>query len=82
METKKNGPDSALAAGSPGAITGATQAAKSKVEDVMAADEYAGKGGSFMFDPETGARTPAAETSAKWAADARLAADKEGEVAQ
>ena len=29
-------------------------------EHVLATDEFAGKGGSYVFDPGTGTRTPAA----------------------
>lgn len=30
--------------------------------DVIATDEFAGKGGSYIFDPTTGTRSPAPQT--------------------
>lgn len=33
-----------------------------KAVDVIASDEFAGKGGSYIFDPTTGTRSPAPQT--------------------
>lgn len=67
MKTKQEGPASAPAVLAPGSDAVAA-AAKPKVEDVIAVDEHAGKGGSFVFDSLTGARVPSDETAAQWAA--------------
>ncbi|MGZ9027379.1 MAG: hypothetical protein ACXW2U_08915 [Telluria sp.] len=39
-------------------------AAKVKVKDVIASDEHAGKGGSYIFNPETGKRELSEESRA------------------
>jgi hypothetical protein len=40
------------------------EAAKKHAADVLAIDEFAGKGGSYTFDPTSGVRTPAQQPEA------------------
>jgi hypothetical protein len=47
----------------------AVQAAVQTAADVLAKDEHAGKGGSYVFDPGTGLRTPTPETAERHQAE-------------
>lgn len=47
----------------------ADQAAAAAAADVLASDEHAGKGGSYVFDPANGKRTPTLETAERHAAE-------------
>ena len=53
----KTKPDSAQEAAAP--------AAPKTALDAIKTDEYAGQGGSFLFDPITGKRTPITEEDLK-----------------
>lgn len=45
-----------------GTAAGTSEPARPSAADVIGADKFAGKGGSFTFDPGSGLRAPTAET--------------------
>lgn len=49
--------------------TQAVQAAVQTAADVLAKDEHAGKGGSYVFNPDTGLRTPTPDTAERHKAE-------------
>lgn len=71
MKTTKQGDVGGQATGETGVPeTEAPKGQVKKLKDVLASDEHAGKGGSYVFNPDTGLRELSQETVADRAAAA------------
>ena len=55
---KQSDGDGAAGAGFPGEAIPAAPGKAAEASDVIGTDEHSGKGGSFVFDPATGLRSP------------------------